>query len=209
MKSFGAYLQSMNRNIVCGLGIAMLLISSVSSFAQYRGDDRRDDQRNGNDSGNYEGTANGMNAGGNWMQYSSEDRMTVEKRSRFVLAASNAPRSDEGAMIILNCTNGKLNLADFHPDMRLARPNWIGAWTGRPQMRVTVRVDDAHSYHSWNWISGRFLAMDKGTVRELIGAHLFRVEFLTPDGPQIAEFSPAGLDLKSVSKACDLTPKKP
>jgi len=91
MKSFGAYLQSMNRNIVCGLGIAMLLLSSVSSFAQYRGDDRRDDQRNGNDPGNYEGTTNGMNAGGSWMEYSSEDRMTAAKRVRFELSANSAP----------------------------------------------------------------------------------------------------------------------
>jgi hypothetical protein len=51
--------------------------------------------------------------------------------------------------------------------------------------------------------------MDKGTAREMIGAHLFRVEFMTPAGPQIAEFSPAGLDLKLVKEACDLTPKKP
>ena len=208
MKSFGAYLQSMNRNIVCGLGIAMLLLSSVSSFAQYRGDDRRDDQRNGNDPGNYEGTTNGMNAGGSWMEYSSEDRMTAAKRVRFELSANSAPNSDTQAKVILYCTNGKLNLADFRPDVRLGRPNWPGFW-GQPQMRVTVRVDNAHSNHNWNWINGHFLAMDKGTARELIGAHLFRVEFLTPDGPQIAEFSPEGLDLKSVSKACELTPKKP
>ena len=208
MKSFGAYLQSMNRNFVWGMRIAMLLLSSISLFAQYRGDDGRRDQRNGNDQGNYEGTANGMNAGGNWAEYSSEDRMTAAKRVRFELPANSAPNSDTQAKVILYCTNGKLSLADFRPDVRLARPNWPGFW-GQPQMRVNVRVDDAHSYHNWNWINGHFLAMDKGTARELIGAHLFRVEFQTPDGPQIAEFAPSGLDLKSVSKACGLTPKKP
>jgi hypothetical protein len=72
-----------------------------------------------------------------------------------------------------------------------------------------VRVDDAHSEHSWNWVNGHFLSMDKGTTRELLGAHLFRVEFLTPGGPQIAEFSPSGVDSKTVKDACDLTPKKP
>ena len=50
--------------------------------------------------------------------------------------------------------------------------------------------------------------MDKGTTHEFIGAHLFRIEFRTPDGPKIAEFSPAGLDLNRVHEACDLTPKK-
>jgi hypothetical protein len=76
-------------------------------------------------------------------------------------------------------------------------------------MEVMVRVDDTHSYHGWNWIRGRFLSMDKGTTRELIGAHVFKVEIRGRNGPEIAEFSPAGLDLARVKQACDLTPKKP
>jgi hypothetical protein len=51
--------------------------------------------------------------------------------------------------------------------------------------------------------------MDKGTTRELIGGQVFKVELRTRNGPRIAEFSPAGLDLTEVRKACDLTPKKP
>jgi hypothetical protein len=51
--------------------------------------------------------------------------------------------------------------------------------------------------------------MDKGTARELIGAKVFKVEIATPEGPQITEFSPAGLNLNRVSKACGITPKKP
>jgi hypothetical protein len=206
MKSFGAYLQSMNRNFVWGIGIAILMLSSVTSFAQYRGEEQRDDQRN--DQGNYEGTANAVSAGGNWTEYSGEDLMTAAKRVRFELPANDSPNNDDRAKVILYCTDGKLKLADFRPETRLGRPNWPGFW-GQPQMRVLVRVDNAHSYHNWNWVNGHFLAMDKGTARELIGAHLFRIEFQTPRGPQIAEFSPEGLDLKSVSKACGLTPKKP
>ena len=76
-------------------------------------------------------------------------------------------------------------------------------------MEVTVRVDNSHSEHGWNWVDGHFLSMDKGTTRELIGAHLFRVEFQSPEGPQIAEFSTDGLNLGRVSKACGLTQKKP
>jgi hypothetical protein len=196
-------MQNMIRNIIRGIGISVLLLSSINLFAQ-----NRRDTPPPNDQGNYEGTANSMSAGGNWTEYSGKDRMTAAKRVRFELPADNAPRSDEGAKIILYCTDGKLKLADFRPATRLGRPNWPGFW-GQPQMRVTVRVDNAHSYHNWNWINGHFLAMDKGTARELIGAHLFRVEFQTPRGPQIAEFSPEGLDLKLVSQACDLKPKKP
>jgi hypothetical protein len=188
----------MNHKLIWAVGIASLLLLSGNLFAQYRGDNQD----------NYEGNANAVSAGGSWMQYSAEDRMTAAKKVRFELSANNAPKSDPSAKVILYCTNGKLTLADFHPGERLSRPNWPGFW-GQPQMRVRVRVDDAHSDHSWNWINGHFLAMDKGTTRELLGAHLFRIEFLTPGGPQIAEFSPAGLDMKTVKDACDLTPKKP
>ncbi|HEY7351167.1 MAG TPA: hypothetical protein VH596_00240 [Terriglobales bacterium] len=165
-------------------------------------------QNQGNDPDLYEGRANGISAGGHWTVYSSENRMTAAKQVRFELMADNAPRSDTGAKVIVYCTNGKLKLADFHPGERLSRPNWPGFW-GQPQMRVRVRADNSHDEHNWNWINGHFLSMDKGTTRKLLGAHLFRVEFQTPDGPEIAEFSPAGLDLKLVADACDLKPKKP
>jgi hypothetical protein len=51
--------------------------------------------------------------------------------------------------------------------------------------------------------------MDKGTVRGMIGAQIFNLALRTPSGRQIAEFSPAGLNLDEVRKACDITPKKP
>jgi hypothetical protein len=197
-KNAGVRRDIMRRMLILAVGITFMLFSTASLFAQGRGEDQN----------TYEGSANAVSAGGNWMEYSSEDRMTAAKRTRFELPANSAPRSDPSAKVILYCTNGKLTLADFHPGERLSRPNWPGFW-GQPQMRVRVRVDDAHSDHNWNWIHGHFLAMDKGTTRELLGAHLFRVEFLTPDGPQIAEFTPAGVDLKLVKDSCDLTPKKP
>ena len=197
MRSVGA-LQSMNRNFVFALGVTAILFSGLSLFGQNRP----------NDQDLYEGKANGVSAGGNWTQYSAEDRMTAARQVRFELRASNAPHSDADAKVILYCTNGKLKLADFHPGERLSRPNWPGFW-GQPQMRVRVRADNSHDEHNWNWINGHFLSMDKGTTRKLLGSHLFRVEFQTPDGPEIAEFSPAGLDFKLVADACDLKPKKP
>jgi hypothetical protein len=149
----------------------------------------------------------GTSAGGNWTEYRAEDPMTTAKRVRFELPAANAGDRDEQARVILYCTDGKLKLADFRPNVRLSRPDWPGFW-GQPQMRVRVRADDDHSDHAWNWVNGHFLSMDKGTTRELIGAHLFRIEFRTPEGPKIAEFSPSGLDLNRVHDACGLTPKK-
>ena len=111
----------------------------------------------------------GVSAGGKWMQYSSEDRMTAQHRTRFELPAENLPDSDHEARIVLYCSDGKLTLADFHPGSKLAPPNWPGFW-GQPQMRVRVRFDDGHDEHSWNWIRGHFLAMDKGTTRAMLGA---------------------------------------
>ncbi|MGC1474346.1 MAG: hypothetical protein WA804_00785, partial [Terriglobales bacterium] len=61
----------------------------------------------------------------------------------------------------------------------------------------------------WNWMRDRFLSMDKGTVRGLIGANIFNIALPTRSGRQIAEFSPSGLNLNRVKQACDLTPKKP
>jgi hypothetical protein len=183
---------------------ASFLLCSVLMHAQNRPQQRTDDRTD------YDRSDNGVSAGGKWTEYHAEDRMTAAKRVRFELSAENTGdgNTDEQARIILYCTDGKLNLADFRPNVRIGRPDWPGFW-GQPQMHVLVRVDDAHSRHNWNWVNGHFLSMDKGTARELIGAHLFRIEFRTPEGPRIAEFSPSGLDLSRASSACGLTPKKP
>jgi hypothetical protein len=149
----------------------------------------------------------GVSAGGKWIEYAIVDKMTEAKKTRFVLSADNGS-GDDNAQVTLFCNDGKMSLADFRPNTRMAPPNRPGFW-GQPQMEVTVRVDHSHSHHGWNWVNGHFLSMDKGTARELIGAQIFKVEFATPRGPQIAEFSPAGLDLARVDKACGLTPKKP
>jgi hypothetical protein len=151
----------------------------------------------------------GVSAGGNWMEYQSEDKMTGAQRIRFELQADTLlPDSDAKAKVILFCVNGKLALGDFHPNLRIGPPNWASFW-GRPQMSVRVRINNSSSKHHWNWVNGRFLAMDKDTVRQLIGSNIFKVEFSTPRGRQIAEFSPAGLDLAKVKKDCNLKPQKP
>jgi hypothetical protein len=183
--------------------VVFVILSAIMLGAQGRPRPQSDPDQNP-DQERYDA---GTSAGGNWTEYRAEDPMTTSKRVRFELPAANTGDRDEQARVILYCTDGKLKLADFRPNVRLSRPDWPGFW-GQPQMRVRVRADGNHSDHGWNWVNGHFLSMDKGTTRELIGAHLFRIEFRTPDGPKIAEFSPAGLDLNRVHEACDLTPKK-
>jgi hypothetical protein len=158
----------------------------------------------------YQGERDGVSVGGNWMMFQSEDKMSGAKRVRFELVADNFFREDPNykPRVELFCEQGKLKLADFNPGVRLPPPNRPGFW-GQPQLEVEVRIDDTHSYHGWNWVRGHFLSMDKGTTRGMIGAQVFKVSLPTHSGRQIAEFSPAGLDVNEVRRACDLTPKKP
>lgn len=157
-----------------------------------------------------QGESDGVSAGGKWMEFHSEDKMTGAKKMRLELLSDNylSEDPDYKPRIELMCTNSKYTYTDFNPGIRLGPPNRPGFW-GQPQMEVMVRVDDTHSNHGWNWIRGRFLSVDKGTTRELIGAHVFKIEIRGRKGPEIAEFSPAGLDLARVKQTCDLTPKKP
>ena len=174
------------------------LLCAVSAFAQ------------GGAMSPYQGEKDGVSAGGKWMEFQSEDKMTGAHKVRFELVANNYFREDPNypPRVDLFCENGKLRLADFNPGVRLPPPNRPGFW-GQPQLEVMVRIDDTHGYHGWNWERGHFLSMDKGTTRGLLGAQLFNIELPTASGRQIAEFSPAGLNREEVGKACDLTPKKP
>jgi len=158
----------------------------------------------------YQDEKDGVSAGGKWMEFQSEDKMTGAKKVRFELLAENYFREDPDykPRVELFCENGKLKLSDFNPGVRLPPPNRPGFW-GQPQLEVMVRIDDTHAYHGWNWVRGHFLSMDKGTTRGMIGSQVFKVELPTRSGRQIAEFSPAGLNLDQVRQACDITPKKP
>ena len=148
-------------------------------------------------------------AGGAWQVFESEDPMTLAKHVNFELISNSSQSGNREApsRIDIYCDNGKYKSGEFTPGEMLARPNRPGFW-GQPQMEVMVRVDNSHSKHGWNW-NGRFLAMDKGTVEELLGAQVFKIEFYSARGQRIADFSPAGIDLKRVSQACGLAPKKP
>ena len=158
----------------------------------------------------YQDEKDGVTAGGKWMEFQSEDKMTGAKKVRFELLSDNYFREDPDykPRVELFCENGKLKLSDFNPGVRLPPPNRPGFW-GQPQLEVMVRIDDTHAYHGWNWVRGHFLSMDKGTTRGLIGSQVFKVELPTRSGRQIAEFSPAGLNLDQVRQSCDITPKKP
>ena len=158
----------------------------------------------------YQDESDGVSAGGQWLEFHSDDKMTGAKKVRFQLVSDNYFREDPEykPRVNLYCSDGKLKVADFNPGVRLAPPNRPGFW-GQPQLEVEVRVDEVHYFKGWNWMRGRFLSMDKGTVRGMLGANIFNVALRTRSGRQIAEFSPSGLNLDRVKQACDLTAKKP
>lgn len=178
--------------------ISAILLCTASAFAQ------------GNTMSPYQGEQDGVSAGGGWVSFQSVDKMTGAKKVRFELLANNYFKEDPTykPRVDLYCEDGKLKLADFNPGVRLPPPNRPGFW-GQPQLEVEVRIDDFHTYHGWNWVRGHFLSMDKGTVRGMIGAQIFNVALRTRSGRQIAEFSPAGLNVDQVRQSCDITPKKP
>jgi hypothetical protein len=97
-----------------------------------------------------QGESDGVSAGGNWLEFTSDDPMTGHKKVRFELQADNYFREDPNykPRVNLYCDAGKLKLADFNPGVRLPPPNRPGFW-GQPQLEVEVRVDDVHYYKGW------------------------------------------------------------
>jgi hypothetical protein len=183
---------------MAAVAVAAAILMSVSAFAQQGAMSPYDNEQDG------------VSAGGKWTVFRSEDKMTGAKKARFELLSNNYLRQDPDykPRIEIVCTDGKYQYADFSLGGRLGRPDYPGFW-GQPKMEVMVRIDDSHDHKGWNWVRDRFLSMDKGTVRGVIGAQVFNLEVRTRSGPQIAEFSPGGLNLDQVKHACDLTPHKP
>src|SRR5947209_12546709 len=104
------------------MAIGLVLLCTTVLHAQ---EDRQEKERRETES----------SAGGKWTEHRAEDRMTAASRVRFELAADNAEDSVDQARIILYCTDGKMNLADFRPNVRMGRTDWPGFW-GKPQMHV-------------------------------------------------------------------------
>ena len=184
--------------VAAGTLFASLILMAVSALAQQGA------------MSPYQGESDGVSAGGKWMEFRSEDKMTGAKKVRFELLSNNYLREDPDykPRVELVCSDGKYQRAVFNPGARLGRPDYPGFW-GQPKTEVMVRIDGSHDHKGWNWERDRVLSMDKGTVRGAIGAQVFNVEVRTRTGYAIAEFSPGGLNLDEVKHACDLTPHKP
>src|ERR1039458_659073 len=129
----------------------------------------------------YQGEQDGVSAGGKWIEFQSEDKMTGAKKVRFELLSNNYFKEDPDSKprVAIVCSNGKYEYADFNPGERLGRPDYPGFW-GQPKMEVMVRIDRSHDHKGWNWVRGHFLALHDfcGVVADpddSVGAHLGRV----------------------------------
>ena len=184
--------------IALALLACVTLLGAASAFSQEGAMSPNQDEQDG------------VSAGGKWMEFKSEDKMTGAKKVRFELLSNNFFKEDPNykPRVELVCSDGKMTFADFNPGVRLPPPNRPGFW-GQPQLEVEVRTDEVHNFHGWNWERGHFLSMDKGTIRGMMGAQVFNIALPNRSGREIAEFSPAGLNFDRVTQACDLTPKKP
>ena len=102
----------------------------------------------------------GISAGGKWMQFRSEDKITGAKRFRFERSSGTNFReeADYNPRIELFCSGGKLQQTYFNPGAELGPPNRHGFW-GQPQMEVMVRIDDAHdqAWHHYKEPSRSFI----------------------------------------------------
>ncbi|MGD1025470.1 MAG: hypothetical protein ABR880_22025 [Candidatus Sulfotelmatobacter sp.] len=198
MKVLRLWQKQRRRGLAAAVVLSSLILMAGSAFAQQGA------------LSPYQGEQDGVSAGGNWMAFRSEDKMTGAKKARFELLANNYFREDPDykPRVEIVCSDGKYEHADFDPGTRLGRPDYPGFW-GQPKMEVMVRIDGSHDHKGWNWLRARFLSMDKGTIRGMIGAQVFNVEVRTRTGYAIAEFSPGGLNLDEMKHSCDLTPHKP
>ena len=72
----------------------------------------------------YQDERDGVSAGGKWMEFQSEDKMTGAKKARFELLSNNYFKEDPNykPRVELVCANGKYKYADFNPGAKLAAP---------------------------------------------------------------------------------------
>ena len=108
----------------------------------------------------YQGEYDGVSAGGQWLEFRSDDKMTGAKKVRFELQSNNYFREDPNykPRVNLLCENGKLGLADFNPGVRLPprtapasgdslnSRSWSG-WTAS----ITTRAGTGNAAISFPW----------------------------------------------------------
>src|SRR5579863_5964496 len=98
-------LHNRNRHAVAVFATALLLAAAAVSATAQKGamSPNQDEQ-------------DGVSAGGNWMEFQSEDKMTGARHVRFELLANNYLKGDKDykPRVELVCTDGKYKYADFN-----------------------------------------------------------------------------------------------
>ena len=130
------------------LVLACFALAALSAFAQ------------GGSMSPYQGEQDGVSAGGKWMKFQSEDKMTGAKKVRFELLADNYFHEDPNYKPRVDsvCEDGKLKLADFNPGVRLPPPE-----SSRLLGTASARSRSPHrrlSHSPWLELGARTLPLD-------------------------------------------------
>ena len=159
--------------------VCLTLLCAASAFAQ------------GGSMSPYQDEKDGVSAGGKWMKFQSDDKMTGAKKVRFELLADNFFKEDPDykPRVDLYCEAESSSWPTSIPACACLLPiaPASGAsrkWKSRSASTTVTPIK------GWNWVRGHFLSMDKGTTRGLLGAQVFNVALPTRNGREIAEFSP-------------------
>ena len=109
MKVLRLWQKQRRRGLAAAVVLSSLILMAGSAFAQQGA------------LSPYQGEQDGVSAGGNWMAFRSEDKMTGAKKARFELLANNYFREDPDykPRVEIVCSDGKYEHADFDPGTRL------------------------------------------------------------------------------------------
>ncbi len=134
----------------------------------------------------YQDEKDGVSAGGKWMKFQSEDKMTGAKKVRFELLSNNyfKRRSRLQAQSRTDLRRRQVQTGRLQSRRPACLRPTVPASGASLSWKSEVRIDDVHDYHGWNWERGHFLSMDKGTTRGLIGAQVFNVAAANASRPR-------------------------
>ena len=151
-------------------------------------------------------------AGGKWTYVVSEDKLTGAPYGIFGLMADEqmADEIGKGFPSFLIMCGGTVKsphwiTSSLRSPVVLGKPDTRSVLTEIPQQIVALRADDNMHTHAWNMAGDfRTFMVDKGATKELIEAKTTaRIQFRdSSEHKQVAIFSPSGLNMEMLTKAC-------
>jgi hypothetical protein len=152
-----------------------------------------------------------VDAGGKWTAHITEDKFTSKPFTRFELTGDESITGGQESgypSFEIDCAfkDGKVRwvTSRLNSSVALGPPNMPSPLTGAPEQIVKLRAND--KYYNHHWVMGpraHSFFVDKDATKEILRSTNARVEFRDrANRPQVAIFSPAGLDRELLKKSC-------